>query len=291
MNYYVEKENCQIREYGIEYFINTEENPRQIAFSHTHTAVEFIYVKSGSYIIDVDNESFEVGSGDLMIFRANAIHTIRLVSETPPIYYVLKVSPTLLFQIFVGEKQVENVLPFIQKSPKDISHIKKDDLPIEIVRVWEKIVAELEGDRCDKMTARRIYAGEMLLEATRTLPSVATFEPLSEDISERTVAMIYDSVVFINENYAADITAGDCAEHIHISYSYFARLFRAVMGKTFKEYLVSVRLSKARKLLFTSDLSISDIAYSCGFNSLSYFISQYRTMYGKTPRSERSEIN
>lgn len=72
--------------------------------------------------------------------------------------------------------------------------------------------------------------------------------------------------------------------------SYFARLFRAVMGKTFKKYLVSVRLAKAKSILLSTDVSVTDVAMACGYSNLSYFISEYKKEFGKTPRQERKEI-
>jgi AraC-like DNA-binding protein len=62
------------------------------------------------------------------------------------------------------------------------------------------------------------------------------------------------------------------------------------MGKTFKEYLTGVRLAKAHNILIATDIPITDVAISCGYTNLSYFISEYKKVYGRTPRDTRKEL-
>ena len=113
---------------------------------------------------------------------------------------------------------------------------------------------------------------------------------LKQEQVEKTVALIHQSVQYINENYASDITPNQCAASIHLSYSYFAKLFRAVIGKTFKEYLTGVRLAKAHNALLSTAIPITDVAVACGYTNLSYFISEYKKVYGKTPGDTRKEL-
>jgi AraC-like DNA-binding protein len=63
------------------------------------------------------------------------------------------------------------------------------------------------------------------------------------------------------------------------------------MGKTFKEYLTGVRLAKAHNILISTNLPITDVAASCGYGNLSYFISEYRRVYDKTPRDTRKALS
>jgi AraC-like DNA-binding protein len=78
---------------------------------------------------------------------------------------------------------------------------------------------------------------------------------------------------------------------LHISYGYFAKLFKAVIGKTFKEYLFDVRMSHAHNLLITSSNSVTEIASICGYDNLSYFVSEYKKTFGRTPKAVQKESN
>ena len=63
------------------------------------------------------------------------------------------------------------------------------------------------------------------------------------------------------------------------------------MGKTFKEYLVSIRLAKAKSILLSTNIPITDVALACGYTNLSYFIAEYKKAFGKTPKQVRKDIS
>lgn len=290
-DYIKEKALPQLLEYGIEFFSQQHKEQGGVTKAHIHPAIELIYVMAGKYDIGVDNEIFTAEKGDMLLFRSNVIHTMRHRSENNGIglYYVLKINPTLLFQIFTGKDSGGCVIPFIHKSSEDISFFPAENIPEETKRILEDMIAE--HTRSDKFfyAIERAYAASLLVSLLRTV-----IKPKSSiddgEISERSVALIHESVNYINNNYASDITPSDCAASIHLSYSYFAKLFRAVMGKTFKEYLTGVRLAKAHNILISTSLPITDVATSCGYSNLSYFISEYRRVYGRTPRDTRKEL-
>lgn len=289
MDYYIEKENSIMKEYGIEFFLAEKKNIGKIARSHIHPSLEFIYIKEGVFEIGIDNQTVIAKKGDFLIFRANVIHTITLIENIIGTYYVLKVAPTLLFQIFVGKNQLAYTMPFLQKHSQDISYISSKDIPAEIKRIWDIMIIEFSKNESDLCVYQRIHASELLLQLSRHFCSYFNTDSLSKELNEHTVNLIYESISFINKNFASDITALSCAEHIHVSYSYFARLFKAVTGKTFKEYLNTIRLSKARDALLQTDIPVTDVAMSCGFNSPSYFTAEYKKIYGKTPHQTKKE--
>jgi len=68
-----------------------------------------------------------------------------------------------------------------------------------------------------------------------------------------------------------------------MSYSYFSRSFRRVTGLSFKKYLNQTRINRAEQMLLTGNGSVSEIAMECGYNSISYFISVYKSIKGTTP--------
>ena len=288
-DFYKESKQPLLEEHGIEFFSQKKNSTGVMARAHIHPAIEFIYITRGIFEFGVDSEQFCARAGDLVLFRANAVHTTRYVGEGDGEYFVLKINPTLLFGIFSGNDTARCVLPFIHKNAGDISHFPADSLSEDTKNILSAMIREHERADGYFYTVERAYAGALLVSLLRN--SVRSHSVIDEgEISEKSVALIYEGVKYINENYASDITPGDCAASIHLSYSYFAKLFRAVMGKTFKEYLTGVRLAKAHNILISTALPITDVAISCGYSNLSYFISEYRKVYGKTPREMRKEV-
>lgn len=111
-----------------------------------------------------------------------------------------------------------------------------------------------------------------------------------------------DDTAFVNElsgyveaNIAeAAINADDMAVHMGMSRAQLYRKMKSIMGKTPNDYVRSVRIRKARWLLEShlsaSEISISDIAYKCGFTDAKYFSRTFKAMVGKTPKDYREEM-
>ncbi len=99
--------------------------------------------------------------------------------------------------------------------------------------------------------------------------------------------MIQEAVKYIYYNYAKDLSLEAVAEKFHLSKSHFSKRFKAVTGFGFKEYLVSVRLKEACQLLLTTNQSITEIAFRCGFNDSNYFGDAFRKANGISPNKYR----
>src|SRR5690606_32458645 len=75
----------------------------------------------------------------------------------------------------------------------------------------------------------------------------------------------------------------DFAFEIGMSRTQLYRKIQAISGQTVKEFIRIIRLKKAAELLMLSDQSISEIAYTVGFNSLSYFTTAFTEYFGMSP--------
>ncbi len=95
---------------------------------------------------------------------------------------------------------------------------------------------------------------------------------------------VNSAIRYINENLNHNITAGDVAEHVHLSKIYFHNIFLDSTGMTPHQYIQEKKLSLAKKLLITTDKSFSEISVECGFSSQSYFNYVFKHEYGISPR-------
>lgn len=85
-----------------------------------------------------------------------------------------------------------------------------------------------------------------------------------------------------------DLNLEDLAFFTGLSLSSFKRKFKSVYGTSPNKYITSKRLEKARILLRTSDLRISEVAYDCGFNDLGYFSKSFKNNYNLSPSDYRA---
>ncbi len=287
-SYTVEIENRALNDYHLEYLFMAASEPCKMALSHLHPAVEILLFTAGGFRLEVDGEECFASEGDLAVFRSNAVHAIELISRGAGSYHVLKLHPSLLLELF-SQGGENHAMPLLQNRKESPCIIPRERIPGEVSELFSRIAEEDKEGNGTARIAQRIYASELSLLLLRRVLPRGEEAPGEERISTENLRRIYESVSYIDRSFSSELRAEEVAARIHMSYSYYARLFRAVTGKSFQQYLQSVRLSHAERLLLTTELSVTEIAMSCGYNSLSYFISEYKRVKGHTPRASRRE--
>ena len=93
---------------------------------------------------------------------------------------------------------------------------------------------------------------------------------------------------YLQEAFAdASLTADRLAEQFNVSRSYLYRIFRESYGVTPSDQLEQIRMEHAKKLLAETELSVTDIASACGYNSSNTFYKAYKKRFGCTPNASR----
>lgn len=112
----------------------------------------------------------------------------------------------------------------------------------------------------------------------------------NEHIQGRYANTILKAKKYIDENYSnPDICLESTAKAVNFSPNHFSTIFSQSCGTTFIEYLTSVRIENAKKMLKNTDLKSIDIAYEIGFNDSHYFSYIFRKLTGLTPRDFRNQ--
>lgn len=94
-------------------------------------------------------------------------------------------------------------------------------------------------------------------------------------------------VSYIGENYMQDLSIPELAKRFFISRSHLSRTFKKITGLTIIEYLNSVRINHAKKLLRSTDLSVLQISAETGFNSVTHFERTFKKTTGCSPSQYR----
>ncbi len=91
----------------------------------------------------------------------------------------------------------------------------------------------------------------------------------------------------IMQNLYSNLSIDELAKLCHVSTSSFKRKFAEVFNESPKKYIITKKLEKASEKLTTSDLRISEIAYECGFDTISTFNRSFRAQFGISPTNYR----
>lgn len=95
------------------------------------------------------------------------------------------------------------------------------------------------------------------------------------------------AIDYIYENYSKNISVTDIANYLGIDRTYLYRLFKEEYNMSPQKYLLNFRLKAAMNKLEDGNMSIAEIAYSCGFNDASAFCHQFKKVYKDTPLNYR----
>lgn len=125
-----------------------------------------------------------------------------------------------------------------------------------------------------------------LVQDARELSSTAFTEAREGNEDER-IHLVKEHIA---ANYMHDINLSDLAVLAHMSSESFSRFFRNKTGRTPNRYLIDYRLGIAARMLLTTKLSVSEIGFSCGFNTLSHFNRLFRESKGCTPSEFRERF-
>ena len=99
--------------------------------------------------------------------------------------------------------------------------------------------------------------------------------------------LVYDHVM---KNFARQIPLAELAALVHMTPSSFSRYFTARNNKTVSDFMKEVRIAQACKRLADTDEMISEISYTCGFNTFSNFNVQFRELVGCRPSEYRKRM-
>ena len=91
------------------------------------------------------------------------------------------------------------------------------------------------------------------------------------------------AIEIMSENIEAPLSPADVAEAVGLSSRQLERLFRKHLATTPKSHYTTLRLRKARDLLFQTNMKLSEICFACGFNSQTHFSKSYRALFGVSP--------
>lgn len=90
-------------------------------------------------------------------------------------------------------------------------------------------------------------------------------------------------VDFVDEHFAASFSLNEIAEKVHVSHTYICFLFKKYMNCTLSEYLINVRIDKAKDLLKTTDLKAYEVSDKVGYANPQYFSILFKKCTGHSP--------
>lgn len=251
---------------------------------HDHDYAELAYILSGKGKYLVEGKEFTVEAGDLVICNPGVKHTHIVVNPK---------EPTIEFISGFTDFHFKNMAPNSIELP-DQSYIfhTTAELKQEISMHCYAMMAEKESNQPGKYFMLKTHLMQLLLLVMREISEVEKTEQKGCNFETYNKNYAVNKIIsYLNENYEHKISLEQIAHNMYLSPVYISKIFKEETGESPINYLIKIRLEKARDILHSSDNgSIKNIANQVGYDDVYHFSKLFKKYYGISPLYYRKQI-
>ncbi len=244
--------------------------PDDIVFpEHYHNFFEIYYIENGDCDYFIDNKSYKLIPGDLVLIPEGIIHNTLYIKNKPSrilINCTRKYIPSSVLSLFSKRK-------YLYRNPEI-----KDTLHKLLNTIGEEYKSSDEYS--DDVIRCHMELFFFLMARNKN--------HYTDSLSQS--SFIEKALTFILKNLSSDISLSEIAKRFSVSPEHFSRRFKKEIGMNFNEYVSKLRLTKAESLLKQEKrIPIAEIAAECGFSDSNYFSVKFKKRYGVSPKTMQTK--
>ena len=248
---------------------------------HSHKNFELNYVISGSGKRIVGNNISNFERYDLVLLGPDLPHcwdACETAKSGPSATVVVHFYENIISSNFFNIPELEEVQMLLQKARRGIwfkgKNVKKIRKPLETLVKLRGLESYIE--------LLKIFNLLLQFDQLDFLSDTAYSPTYLKDLEK--INLIYK---YVFENITSGIQQEEAAALLHMTPGAFCRYFKKKTKRTFMEYVKSVRIRLASKMLAETDKQISQICYESGYNNIANFNHQFKSIMHKTPSEYR----
>lgn len=252
--------------------------------AHWHTNPEIIMPTENIYTVECYNQIITLREGDIVLICPGCIHTLYAPEKGRRIIFQADINP-LRFM-----KEIETLVTII--SPLIV--ITPEDFP-SIYNKVKSLLLEIKNEYLSSSTffsEVSIYSKTLeiitLIGRSRAAAGMETPSPDAPRKQEEYIEKFIEICNYISAHCSDELNLEAVASMSGFSKFYFSRLFKQFTNVSFYKYVNQKRIEKAAEMLTEPNISITNVALSCGFESLSSFIRMFKIVKGCTPTEFRN---
>lgn len=236
---------------------------------HSHPNYEIYFLLKGNRLIFFADKIYEVSKPSIFIIPPETLHK---TEGGPFIRYTISIEPKSLnkFQQFVFNQK--------QQKPIEISGNTLDTLSKLFEEATNLKYGKYKTDITETIVAYIIYVISKI-----SVKDLGKHTQNKNNVPPNILKIMH----YINNNVTENITLDDISQKFYIAKSTLNYNFKHYVSCTPIEYLLTLRLDMAKRLLLETDKSIEKISEECGFSSSNYFGTIFKKHLGISPKSYR----
>ncbi len=228
------------------------------------------YITEGDGIIETPRGKFKISPGSVLLLVPGALHRYKPNIKTGWKEHYIG------FNGEIAKKLISNNFFETHRPVLKIGHQDK------ILESFYKIIEEAKSERSGY---QQVCSGLLIFILGSIISNTKNKDFEGKVIEDK----IQKARLMMRENFSSGINSIDIAAELNISYSYFRQVFKKYTGISPAQYILLLKIQKARDLLTISKMSIKEIAYECGFPSIYYFSRLFKQKHGVTPSQIRKK--
>lgn len=257
---------------GMTVFLNTVD----YRTPHFHKEWELIWLLDHPMMVSGAGGSFRAERGDLLLFQPSEPHELHKLEDNCT-FLCLQVSPELL--------RLENDLV--------VDAVCLNPFLGEQVRQVHQTLLEIGRAYLNKERYSALYCmGQVCLLFHRIFSTIPTRDITREEriSQEKRNKRLASLIRFVDENYMHKIRLSDFAEAEGFSMSYLSHFIKSTLNQSFQEYVNSVRVNCACKLISGGEEKLTAVCMASGFSDYRYFSAAFKRQFGMTPEQYKLSL-
>lgn len=255
---------------------------------HKHNYIEINYVYNGKLNQKVGNQKISLQKGELLFLNQHIEHEIETCAKEDIIINFI-IQPQFfdfIFSFLTTENRISNFLInslYNSTQNGQFLYFKVSEVT-NIQELIKKIIFEIMNPAFMSESTIKLYMGLLMTELIKHADKVEHTEEYPAQHY-----LIVESLKYIDEHFA-DASLYELATKLHQPDYALSKNIKKATNYTFKELLQEKRLSKAKELLESTDMSIASVVDQVGYDNISYFYRIFKNKYNQTPKKFREHL-
>ncbi|MDN4522956.1 AraC family transcriptional regulator [Fictibacillus fluitans] len=252
---------------------------------HWHNHMEWIFIKEGTVKVQIDDTFIHLEKGELAFVNPKQLHAATGLTDHAEIAAIV-FNDALLRNTGLDCTEHLYLYPYFNNELKLQNFLRKDEIYTnELSRSISCLINEFEVGEI----------GYELLVKAELFRIFGLIFRYYHQLKEQPPAFakkayhLTSLLKFLREHYNQEISIQEAAKMVNLSPNHFCKVFKKITGKTLIEYLHLLRINEAEKMLIESDASITEIAGSVGFSSITYFGRVFKKIKNVPPSAIRKK--
>ncbi len=240
--------------------------PKQARY--TLEDIELIFIKQGGGLTTILGVNYEYSQHDLLVLQPYQLYKSKALGNTAYNYLHFDIEPSIYQDTFLDLLQ---------------HHVYKLKDKTHLIEIFDAIISELNTQRLGFTEMMNTLIKQLFILLIRVGPNdiIPPKTTITGNSSQET--LVEKCVDYIVRNLKEDCTVASLSKRFNVSENYLYKNFMRYLEQSPSQFVLSMRIYRAKSLIVANTLSMEEVANAVGFSSLSHFSRSFKQKEGASP--------